>query len=96
MLFVLHATDHAGALPKRLAHYEAHKAYLEAADAAGPVRIVMSGPLVEDDGSTMRGSMFLLDAPSREAVLAFHEADPFKAAGLWAQVSISAFLRRRG
>jgi uncharacterized protein YciI len=28
MLFVVHALDRAGALPKRLAQYDAHKAFL--------------------------------------------------------------------
>lgn len=96
MHFIIHAIDHESALPVRLAHYVAHKAYLEQTDAAGTVKIVMSGPLVQDDGQTMLGSMFLLEAPDRQAVQAFHDADPFKQAGVWREVSISAFLRRRG
>ena len=43
MLFVIHALDRPGALNVRLAHYDAHKAFLADPSAYG-VRIVMSGP----------------------------------------------------
>jgi uncharacterized protein len=95
MLFTIHALDRAGALPVRLAHYEAHKAFLQRANDFG-LSIVMSGPLIEDDGVTMKGSFFLIDAPNRRVVEAFNAADPFKAADLWQTVSIIAFLRRVG
>ena len=48
-LFAIHALDHAGALPTRLANYDAHKAFLADTSSFG-VRIVMSGPLLSDDG----------------------------------------------
>jgi uncharacterized protein len=95
MLFTVHALDRDGALPVRLANYDAHKAFLGRAGEFG-VSIVMSGPLVEDDGATMKGSFFLIEAPHRAAVEAFNAADPFKKADLWRAVSIVAFLRRMG
>ncbi len=95
MLFTIHALDKPGALPTRLAHYDAHKAFL-ADTARYGVRIVMSGPLVEDDGVTAKGSFFLVEAADRATVEAFNEADPFHAAGIWSAVAIVAFLRRRG
>jgi uncharacterized protein len=95
MLFTIHALDHAGALATRLANYEAHKTFLGRAGEYG-VKIVMSGPLVEDDGQTMKGSFFLVEAATRAAVETFNGADPFKAANLWHTVSIVAFLRRVG
>ncbi len=95
MLFVIHAVDRIGALDNRLAHYEAHKAFLSDTSAYG-VKIVMSGPLVADDGSTMIGSLFLVEAPSRAEVERFHAADPFRHADIWERVSITGFLRRQG
>ena len=95
MLFVIHALDRAGALDNRLAHYEAHKAFL-ADTSAFDVKIVMSGPLVSDDGSTMIGSLFLIEAPDRAAVERFNAADPFRHADIWEQVSITGFSRRQG
>ena len=53
MRFVVHCLDKPGALPLRLANYEAHKSYL----ATGSVATVVSGPLLADDGETMIGSM---------------------------------------
>jgi uncharacterized protein YciI len=95
MLFAIHALDKPGALPTRLAHYDAHKAFLSDTSAYG-VKIVMSGPLVADDGETMIGSLFLVEAENRAAVEAFNRADPFHAAGNWEKVTITAFLRRQG
>lgn len=95
MLFIIHALDKAGALPLRLAHYDAHKAFLSDTSPHG-VKMAMSGPLVADDGETMIGSMFLLEADSRETVERFNRADPFHAAGIWERVTITAFLRRQG
>jgi uncharacterized protein YciI len=85
MHFVIHALDKPGALPTRLAHYEAHKAYLSQAT----LKTVISGPLVADDGETMIGSCFVVEAASKDEVLAFHNADPFKAAGVWEHVHIN-------
>jgi uncharacterized protein YciI len=95
MLFVIHAVDRAGALPVRLAHYDAHKAFL--ADTSGHgVRIVMSGPLVADDGASMIGSLFLIEAPDRATVERFNAVDPFRAVGIWERVTITGFIRRQG
>lgn len=95
MLFAIHAKDKAGALPTRLANYDAHKAFLSDTSGYG-VRIVMSGPLVADDGATMIGSLFLVEAADRAAAEGFNRADPFFAAGIWENVSITGFLRRQG
>ena len=90
MHFVVHCLDKTGALQDRLGNYEAHKAYL----AKAPVSIVISGPLVAADHETMIGSFFLIEAQTQEEVQAFHDADPFKAAGIWETVSIHPFLKR--
>lgn len=90
MHYVIHALDKPGALPTRLANYDAHKAYL----ASARIKTLISGPLVADDGETMIGSCFLVEADGKDEVLAFHNADPFKAAGVWDVVSITPFLKR--
>ncbi|MHC4048372.1 YciI family protein [Bradyrhizobium sp. 25ACV] len=95
MLFAIHAVDRTGALPTRLANYDAHKTFLSDTSRFG-VKIVMSGPLVSDDGQTMIGSLFLIEAPGRGDVEAFNRADPFAAAGIWEKVTITGFLRRQG
>jgi len=95
MLFAIHAVDRPNALSTRLANYNAHKAFLSDTSGFG-LNIVMSGPLTSDDGQTMIGSLFLVEAPSRIEVEAFHHADPFFAAGIWDTTSITGFLRRQG
>ncbi len=85
MLFIIHAKDKAGALPTRLAHYDAHKAFLSDT-SPHDVRIVMSGPLVADDESSMTGSLFLVEAADRATVQKFNRADPFHSAGIWENV----------
>ena len=95
MLFALHALDRPGALPTRLANYDAHKAFLSDTSPYG-IKIVMSGPLTADDGTTMIGSLFLIEAPDRAAVERFNAADPFHAAGIWQSVTITGFIRRQG
>jgi hypothetical protein len=95
MLFVIHAFDKPGALPTRLANYEAHKAFLGRCGEFG-VRMVMSGPLVADDGETMIGSFLLMEGPDRASVEAWNAADPFYKAGIWEKATVTAFLRRVG
>ena len=95
MLFVIHAIDRPGALQTRLAHYDAHKAFLSDTSPHG-VRIVMSGPLVGDDGTTAVGSLLVVEAEDRATVQRFNEADPFHAAGIWERITITGFIRRQG
>lgn len=95
MLFVIHALDKPGALDARLANYEAHKAFLSETSRLN-VKIVMSGPLVADDGATMLGSLFVVEAPDRATVERFNAADPFHSAGIWDRISITGFIRRQG
>ena len=58
------------------------------------MRILISGPLLAPDHETMIGSFFLVEADTQAEVQAFHDADPFKKAGIWERVSIHPFLKR--
>ena len=90
MRFVVHCLDKVGALPLRLANYEAHKSYL----AKGYVVTVVSGPLLADDGETMIGSMFIFEAVTKEEIVIFNSGDPFAKTGVWETVNIHPFLMR--
>ncbi len=90
MHYVIHCLDHPGAVEKRLAHYETHKAYL----ARAKLRTVISGPLLADDEETMIGSCFVVEAGSLTEVEAFNRDDPFHAIGLWRTISIRPFAKR--
>ena len=91
MLYVIFGKDKPNSA--RLANYDAHKAYLGKA----PVKIVFSGPLVDDkDREKMIGSFFLIDADSIDKVIDFNRNDPFYKAGIWESLFIEAFHRRAG
>ncbi|MBB3148792.1 hypothetical protein FHS21_005240 [Phyllobacterium trifolii] len=90
MHYIVHCLDRPNALADRLAHYEAHKAYL----AKATVKTLISGPLLADDNETMIGSLFVLEADSKEAVVAFNANDPFNAAKIWEDVKIHPFSKR--
>jgi uncharacterized protein YciI len=94
-LFAVHALDRPGALPLRLEHYAAHRSYVEADHLHG-VNVVLSGPLQSADGDLMIGSLFVIAAPDQDTVAAFAGGDPFATAGVWGQVNISRFHRRKG
>lgn len=90
MHYIVHCLDHEGAVEKRLANYDAHKAYL----ATGSVKTVISGPLLAADNETMIGSLFLFEADRKEDVVAFNKNDPFTKAEVWRIVNIHPFSKR--
>jgi uncharacterized protein YciI len=94
-LFVVHALDRPDALPVRLEHYAAHRAYVES-DHVHKVSVVMSGPLQSPDGESMIGSLFIIAAEAQPDVEAFAAGDPFMVKGVWGQISVSRFHRRKG
>jgi uncharacterized protein len=87
MLFVLICEDKPDSQPLRLATREAHLAFV--AEHAAKVRL--AGPMLSDDGERMVGSLFIAEADDAEALQAWHEADPYTRAGLWARVTIRPF-----
>ncbi len=91
MHFTLYALDVPGSAALRAQHVDAHKAYLSQA----PLKIVISGPLLEDDNETINGSFFLLEASDKAQVLAFNRDDPFTHAGIWKSVEIRHFAKWR-
>lgn len=90
--WVVKCTDKPGMLPVRMQHLDAHRAYL----ASNPIKIAVSGPLVADDGETMNGSFFIVEAETREEVEAFQAGDPMFKAGVWETRDIHRFFKRVG
>lgn len=93
MLFAIHVLDAAGALPKRLANYPLHRDHLNAAN----ITIVLAGPLNDANGQP-EGSMFIVDADTREEVDAFYCADPFYVQQVWdlSTLKVNPLVKRRG
>lgn len=87
MKFVLICEDKPDSLDVRLATREAHLAYLQSAK----VTLQLCGPMLTDDGSSMIGSMFVIEAQDRQAVQDFADADPYQQAGLFARTTLRPF-----
>jgi uncharacterized protein YciI len=81
--FALICMDKPDALPRRRAPRAAHFAY--AGSTPGMVRL--GGPFLDDAGQ-MAGSLILIEAPDLAAAWAWHEADPYKLAGLFERIEI--------
>jgi hypothetical protein len=82
MLFAIVCHDKPGHLPIRQANRAAHLTYIE---ATGIVR--MAGPFIED--GQMTGSLIVLECDSLAASQAWAAADPYRAADLFVQVSVT-------
>jgi uncharacterized protein YciI len=92
-LFVVHALDRKGGLADRRKFYDEHRAYVGSA-ASKRICMIMSGPILAEDGDTSAGSFYLMEAPDRATVVNFNKEDPFTKNGIWEKVEINAFLRR--
>ncbi|HWD26452.1 MAG TPA: YciI family protein [Rhizomicrobium sp.] len=82
MLFAMIAIDKPNSLALRMATREAHFAY---ARETGVIRL--GGPFL-DDNADMAGSLILFEAEDLAAARAWHEGDPYKKAGLFAQSEV--------
>ena len=90
MLFAIYCIDKPGMLETRKAAMPAHVEYLAKSD----VLVRMSGPLTKDDGETIIGSLYVVEAPDRAAIEAFQRDDPLVAAEIWERVEVHAFAKR--
>jgi uncharacterized protein len=95
MLFVVHALDKKDILPTRAKHYRAHRIHLDRAEEHA-VDVITAGTLVDNDGETPVGSIFVIDAADRAAVDAFTRSDPYHTNGVWERVSIHGYNKKRG
>ena len=87
MLYAFVLTDRPGSAALRARVRPEHKAYLGQVAA----RIAFAGPLLADDGQTMRGSLLVLDFTDRAAALAWLAQEPFTCAGLYGETQVHAF-----
>lgn len=94
MLFAIEGVDGANGVQKRAVHHEAHHAHMLRAVEQG-VRIVIAGPLLQDDGETPTASLVIVEAADRATVEAFQQRDPFHVEGVWQKTVIRPY-RGRG
>jgi len=87
MLFAINCRDKDGHSQVRLDNRAAHLEHLKAFGD----QIVTAGPYISDDGSSMLGSLLVVDVADRAAAEAFAAADPYAKAGLFQFVDITAW-----
>ncbi len=84
MLFVLLCHDRPDSEALRLQNRDSHLDYV----AASGDTVKIAGPITSDDGSTMIGSLIVLDVESRAAAEGWSALDPYARAGLFERVEI--------
>jgi uncharacterized protein YciI len=96
MLYAIIAEDVADSLGQRSATRPAHLARLEALQAEG--RLVLAGPLPAIDAADpgpagFTGSLIVAEFESLQDARQWADADPYKAAGVYARVEVKPFKR---
>ena len=94
MLYTIIGEDRPDSLPQRLAARPAHLERLHALQAEG--RLLLAGPNPAIDAADpgpagFTGSLIVAEFPSLAAARAWADADPYVAAGVYAQVSVKPF-----
>ncbi|ROM93314.1 YciI family protein [Pseudomonas brassicacearum] len=94
MLYAIIATDVANSLENRLAARPAHIERLQQLKAEG--RVVLAGPHPAIDSNDpgaagFTGSLIVAEFASLEAAKAWADADPYVAAGVYANVLVKPF-----
>lgn len=87
MLFAIVCTDKPDHQQLRADTRSDHLAYLE----EHAEQIVLGGPLPNDEGTAMTGSLLVLDFADRAAAEAFAAGDPYYQVGLFESVVIKPF-----
>ncbi len=87
MYFAFYCIDKEGHGQVRLDNRSAHLGHLKSQGD----KVLAAGPLISDDGSSMLGSLLIVDFEDRQAAKIFAAADPYAKAGLFAQVDIVAW-----
>lgn len=87
MQFAITCLDKDGHSETRLSNRPAHVEHLKAHND----QLLLAGPLLSDDGSTMIGSLLVVEMPDRAAVDRFTAADPYAKAGLFQSVTVRPF-----
>src|SRR5882762_5110414 len=94
MWYAITALDHSGSLEKRLAARPAHLHRLNQLRDAG--RLLLAGPFpaidAEDPGPAgFSGSLIVAEFSDLQAALAWADADPYRAVGVYREVSVRPF-----
>lgn len=87
MLFLMICEDKPDSLELRMATRAAHLAFIDTIRD----QVRLAGPMLSDDGETMLGSLFVIEAANLEDARAINGRDPYTQAGLFGKVTIRPF-----
>ncbi len=85
MMYIIYCIDKPEHNEIRLQHREKHREWLN----SHVEKIIGSGPLLNDEGTAVFGSMIIIEAASRLLAEEFAAADPYSKAGLFKKVTIT-------
>lgn len=94
MWFAIIGRDHPGSLDKRLAARAAHLERLNVLQDEGRMLLAGPFPAIESENpgpAGFTGSLIVAEFPSQDAAQAWASADPYVAAGVYADVEIMPF-----
>src|SRR5262249_47533624 len=94
MHFVIHAVDKPGIIETRAKLSRPHRQHLDESRKHG-VEIFTAGSLVDEDGETPVGSLFVVEAKDRAAVDAFTRSDPYHVHRVWDRVDVHYYRKKR-
>jgi len=94
MLYAIISEDHPGSLKLRLVARPDHLERLQSLQAEG--RLLLAGPHPAIDSTDpgeagFTGSLVVAEFPSLDAAQTWADADPYMAAGVYAQVTVKPF-----
>lgn len=96
MLYMILGNDAPDALPRRLEARPAHLERLRTLQAEG--RLIIAGPRPRVDAGSptaagFHGSLIVAEFASLEAAETWAQADPYVAAGVYAQLTVQPFVK---
>lgn len=84
--FVFRGVDGPNSAAIRARVRDAHRAYIRV--SAFGCRVVAGGPLVDDNGEVMFGTLLVLEAPDRDTAERFLRGDPYAEAQLFIRTEL--------
>ena len=88
MHFVVISRDKPGMAERRAKTRPAHLQYMKRTSTPG--RHVIGVPLATDDGQSMTGGLYIMEAPDRASAEYFARHDPYAEAGIFATTEVIA------
>jgi len=96
LYYAIIASDHPDSLAARLAARPAHLERLKALQGEGRLLIAGPHPAIDSEApgpAGFTGSLVVAEFPDLEAARAWAGADPYVAAGVYAEVTVKPFLK---